>query len=148
MSSRERIGGCSALAAARFLRGGGFDGGTQLLVWSEGLGADVEPVTCGELPVSDPLAVRMSAVYRDEQGSYSGFASFPLSQRSLKITIGAEPLPVEEDFGQVDVATELECLICGAPGVQPIQTWVTPIMTANGRFSVAFDALELEGVCP
>ena len=49
---------------ARFLRGGGFDGGTELIVWMEGR---VGPEECGVRPdASTPSAVQ--ARFRNEAG--------------------------------------------------------------------------------
>jgi hypothetical protein len=32
-------------------------------------------------------------------------------------------------------------------GAQPSQAWVTAVMSALGRFSVGFDAIQLDSVC-
>jgi hypothetical protein len=53
---------------------------------------------------------------------------------------GSQSLDPSFDFGWMFLDLDLSSL-------QPSQAWVTAVMSAQGRFSVGFDAIQLDSVC-
>jgi hypothetical protein len=124
----------------RYLDGGGFDGGTKLVVWREVPSTD--PVTCGGHPQWYPLA-QDEIVAFDEASSFveiygkSGSA-FPLATQTRKISeLGGAPLP--SSFGALE-------LFLGRTG-RKAQAYVVPVLSAKSRYSVGFDATRIDDLC-
>lgn len=114
----------------RFLSGGGFDGGTELLVFVHGR---TPPRVCdgpGEGPV-----LRLAA--RSERGADLGATEIP-SLHSFKVKVGSEEVPVAEDFG---------CLEVSARAAGDRQLWVMPLLSAEGRYGVGLSAIPVRDFC-
>jgi hypothetical protein len=129
---------------ARFLDGGGFDGGTRLIVWSEvGLFGIREPFPCG----ADCSGSRsLSITLRSQAGEFLDQPIIFLDRLAFTVEIGGEEVPTPADFGVLETNSFESCPICSPPGNFPSQSWVIPTYTASGRFSVALDAVRLD--CP
>lgn len=134
---------------SRFLRGGRAGMATEVIYWTEGFGAAGEPRDCAEpFPEHLPNDVRLVASFHDEEGAAAGTALTRVDERTRKITVGEEPLVPEKGFGQIDLMTGFNCNVCGSPMTfSPIQTWMTTVLRAAGRFSAAQHATRLEGAC-
>ena len=135
---------------SRFVNGGDSGMNSEVIVWTEGLGAEASPRACDEpFPAYPSVQVDLLATFRDEQGKFAGSLVHQLYERTLKLAIGQDPLIAEKSFGQIELATGIECNVCGAPiTFTPGQTWMTAILRADKRFSVAQHATNVEGRCP
>jgi hypothetical protein len=157
--------------ATRFVNGGAFDGGTDLIVWrdSKTIPTGVNgPYTCGSTtrPAWFPLN-QADVVAFDEQENpqdlcFTGDVvspplggeqtCFPLEAQRVSLqggnVIGSDPTP-EADFGWMYL--NLNHTLSASAGTDPFpgfaQNWVTTVMDAEGRFSVGFDAIQLDSAC-
>ncbi len=132
----------------RYLSGGGFDGGTELLVWTEGVGPNIAAVTCGEVPFTIAESVRVRARVRDTQGAAAEPQEIYPIERILRLQVGSDDLPIESNFGTVDLESEIFCLvpIIPEPPVR-LQTWMMTTMTADDRFSIGMHPTRLDDLC-
>ncbi len=149
--------------AVRYVTGGTFSGGSDLLVWRDSKvnqGPFACPVGVGR-PSWYPLG-QESIVIFDEEEQLDVPQSFPVSPQpplaslvplpaeAQRTTVGGSALPVPFSFGwlYLDLNTTV-----GAGGNNPpedpaaAQAWVTVEMKAQGRFSVGFDAVQLDSAC-
>ncbi len=134
---------------ARFLNGGGFDGGTEIIFWAQPaeffFGGPFQP-PC-ELGCVSPIGLRVYARARNQRGADVGTESFFASRSPFKLQAGGETLPVDAPFGTFDIAFEGYCGVCSPPYAGPIQGWVMPLHTAAGRFGVGLNAVRLDDPC-
>jgi hypothetical protein len=145
--------------AARFVNGGIFSGGTSLIVWRDSK-LKQTPFTCPATAGSRPSWYRLGqevALIFDEQEQVqvpqsvpssplqSGFAPFPAEAQ--RVAVGGSDFPVPYSFGWLSL--NLNTLVGPAGLVPPVdpeaaQAWVTVKMLSSGRFSVGFDAIQLD----
>jgi hypothetical protein len=130
----------SSLYYSRYLDGGPFSGGTDLVVWRDNRRATAPTYTCGASPSWAPLG-EMQLVYFDEEENPMEILrgnAFPLATQ--KVHMGSTALPAPHPFGwmMVDLWHEDET---------HAQGWVSTIMTADGRFSVGHEALRADDLC-
>ncbi|HEX7185948.1 MAG TPA: hypothetical protein VF756_29255 [Thermoanaerobaculia bacterium] len=161
----------STTFASRFITGAGFDAGTELIVWrdSKTIPTGVNgPYTCGSTtrPAWFPLN-QTDVVAFDEQENpqdlcFTGDVvspplggeqtCFPLEAQRVSLTggniIGSDPTP-DADFGWMYL--NLNHTLAASAGTDPFpgiaQAWVTAVMSAEGRYSVGFDAIQLDSAC-
>jgi hypothetical protein len=161
----------STTFATRFINGGAFGGGTDLIVWrdSKTTPSGVNgPYTCGSTtrPAWFPLN-QTDVVAFDEQENpqdlcFTGDVispplggaqtCFPLEAQRVNLNggnvIGSDPIP-DADFGWMFL--NLNHTLAASAGTDPFpgiaQAWVTTIMSAEGRYSVGFDAIQLDSAC-
>jgi hypothetical protein len=161
----------STTFATRFINGGVFTGGTDLIVWrdSKTIPTGVNgPYTCGATnrPAWFPLN-QADVVAFDEQENPQDLCftgdivspplggeqtCFPLEAQRVSLAggniIGSDPTPTAE-FGWMYL--NLNTAVAGVtyPAADPTiaQAWVTTVMDAEGRFSVGFDAIQLDSAC-
>jgi len=146
--------------AVRFLNGGAFDGGTDLLVWRDSK-VNQGFFTCGTLPSWYPLGQEQLVIF-DEQEHPQQPQSFPVSPQprnqsllpfpaeAQRTHVGGGSLPVPFPFGWIFLNLNTTVVPAGAnPPEDPAaaQAWVTAVMTSSGRFSVGFDAVHLDDAC-
>ncbi|HET9676338.1 MAG TPA: hypothetical protein VFP21_02405 [Solirubrobacterales bacterium] len=148
--------------AVRFLNGGVFDGGTDLLVWRDSK-TNQKPFTCPAAngnPPWYPLGQEGIVIF-DEQEQPQVPQQFPVSPQPTNPSlvpfpaeaqsthVGGDALPVAPyDFGWLYL--NLNTTVPGATGPSDLaaaQAWVTARMTAQGKFSVGFDAAQLDSAC-
>ncbi len=139
--------------AARFVSGGGFDGGTDYLVWREG-DASAVGYSCGlSGPASwYPLPAQQIVIF-DEEEQPVETAGCPSGDPTCEVEVGipneAQRISVTEDllspfdFGWTFLNLQ-HAEIIGAYGDDDAQAWVTAVMDAEGRYSVGFDAIQLD----
>ncbi|MEX1312091.1 MAG: hypothetical protein AB1Z65_16855 [Candidatus Sulfomarinibacteraceae bacterium] len=118
----------------RFLDGGPFSGGADLIVFRQANNADASPIPCGEPPPWYPL--RAAIVTSDEDGggvvTHEDDAFGLATQR---VPIGAlEPAP-SAAFGRVRITGDAD------------QLWVQPVLTGLGRFGVGLDGTPITTLC-
>ncbi len=150
--------------AVRYVTGGTFSGGSDLLVWRDSK-VNQSPFTCpvapGVRPSWYPLG-QESIVIFDEQEQPQVAQSFPVSPQppqtglipfpaeAQRTTVGGADLPVPFAFGWLYLNLNTAVAAAGNnPPEDPAaaQAWVTVEMKAQGRFSVGFDAIQLDSAC-
>jgi hypothetical protein len=137
-----------------------FTGGTDFLVWRDSKVAQSEftcPQILGVRPSWYPLGQNAIVIF-DEEENPDVPVSFPVSPQpeeagitpfpaeTQRVTVNSSALPTPFDFGWMFL--DLGHTLTGGddfPGVA--QNWVTIVMNANGRFSVGYDAIQLDNVC-
>jgi hypothetical protein len=149
--------------AVRFINGGAFDGGTSLLCWRDSKtnqGNFACPAANGR-PTWFPLGQEGVVIF-DEQENPQVPQSFPFSPQppqsgllvcpaeAQRTVVDGPDLPVPFDFGWLYL--NLNTTVAPAAGLPPedpaaAQAWVTAVMDAEGRFSVGFDAIQLDSAC-
>jgi len=145
--------------AGRFVNGGAFDGGTSWLCWRDSK-VNQGAFTCGTTPSWFPLGQEGIVIF-DEQEQPEIPSVLPVSPQPPQTTnllcpaeaqrtvIGGASFPVTPDFGWI--YANLNTTIAGNPNPPEdpaaAQAWVTIVMDAQGRFSVGFDAIQLDSAC-
>jgi hypothetical protein len=127
----------------RFLNGGPFDGGTDLLVWLEG-DFPSEPVACGTRESHIDTCQTASFRLFDEDGDFLGGTEKTISRLAFRLLVGSAAAPAPAPFGffELDHFYVAGCQIIPI-GTFPAQAWVTPVMKAEGRFSVGLPATRI-----
>ena len=133
-----------SLYGARYLTGGGFDGGTQLVVWRDTKSADVSPVACGALPSWAPLSTGPVPMWDEAENVVVAEASasrFPWATQSVEV--GSAALPTSAPFGwlTVDLNHQSTPLFGNSS-----QGWVVVTHSAEGRYSVGYRAFQLDSL--
>ena len=126
----------------RFLDGGNFDADTDLLVWTEG---STGPYFCDE-PINSPVYRIIDFDLYDQAGTLISSESITERRVARKFKIGEET-PLNHPFGVVDVNATYYNGVIGVPYIQPIQTWMLPIVRAENRFGVATGSIPIEDFC-
>ncbi|HEX3556701.1 MAG TPA: hypothetical protein VIA62_26060 [Thermoanaerobaculia bacterium] len=140
--------------ASRYVNGGAFSGGTDLIVWRES-GRTVKPFACGTLPPGFPLLIGGEQIFDEQEQSLSistipcippcpifpPLDSFPVE--AGRAHVGTPALPTPFNFGWFYV--NLSPPVGGA--VPFLQSWMGTVMKAQGKFSVGFNATPLDSAC-
>jgi hypothetical protein len=152
--------GLASQFAVRYITGGLFDGGTDYIVWRDSRSTDIIGGACPAendfvwYPLNQDLVVAFDEEENSEelcflesdvsppQGGQQ--TCFPIETGRYNVEVSAVPgsqsLDPSFDFGwmflDLDLTTQVES-----------QAWVTAIMSAEGRYSVGFDAVQLDSVC-
>lgn len=116
----------------RFLNGGAFDGGAELIVFQQPLSADATPVSCGTAPSWFPLITTVGTV--DEEGDNMFFYDediFGLVTQKVSI----EEIGPAYDFGWIHLLANSR------------QMWVQPVLSGHGRFSAGFNGTPIYFLC-
>jgi len=159
----------STVFATRYINGGIFNGGTDLIVWRDSktipTGAN-GPHSCSGAPSWFPLN-QTDVVAFDETENPTDLCftgdvvspplggaetCFPLEAQRVSLSggnvIGSDPTP-PSPFGWIYL--NLNSTVAGVsyPAADPsiMQNWVTTVMDADGRFSVGYDAIQLDSAC-
>jgi len=131
---------------SRFLNGGAFTGGTDLLVWMDCFGNS--GLTCGE--VAFPFN-RLNFRATDEEGhlpDYEILFNLPsLSACVFRLPIDDPSLGIAQQAGLIEVNTLFYNSVIGVPGIGPIQSQVLALLSAEGRFSVGYQATPVGELC-
>ena len=141
----------------RYLNGGAFDGGTDLLCWRDSK-VNQGAFKCGTTPSWFPLGQENVTIF-DEQENPEVPASIPFSPQpptainlvcpaeAQRTVVDGADFPVTPSFGWLFLNLNTTVAAAGAnPPEDPTsaQAWVTAVMDAQGRFSVGFDAIQLD----
>ncbi len=146
----------STTFATRYVNGGLFTGGTNLVVWRGTGVADFSAVACGDTPDWWPLGQTQIVIFDEQEqpnvpetSPVSGIPGNPGLQpfpnETQSVAVGGSDLPVPFDFGWMYL--NLNTTVMGSPYAPFSQNWVTTVMSAEGRFSVGFDAIQLDSAC-
>jgi hypothetical protein len=146
--------------AVRFLNGGPFTGGTNLVVWRDSK-VRQGAFKCGTTPAWYPLGQEQIVIFDEQehptvpqsipvspQPPQSGIIPFPAEAQST--AVGGAAFPVIPQFGWLFL--NLNTTVAAAGSVPPedpaaAQAWVEAVMSALGRYSVGFDAIKLDSAC-
>ncbi len=160
---------------ARYVNGGAFNGGTELLVWRDSKvnqGAFTCPAAAGVNPSWYPLGQEEIVIF-DEAENPSVQETFPVSPQppgqsfipfpaeAQRVTVGGPTFPVPFDFGWLDLNLNTTVTSNPNPPEDPAaaQAWVTIRMKAevvgvaqtkdggSGRYSVGYDAVKPDCAC-
>lgn len=155
--------GLASQFAVRYVQGGLFDGGTDYIVWRDSRDANISGGGCPaqlSLPFTNifPLNQELVVAFDEEENSEElcFIASdvspptggqqtcFPLEAARYNVTDSNVPLSQSlgptAPFGWMFLDLDLTA-------ADESQAWVTAVMSALGRFSVGFDAIQLDSVC-
>jgi hypothetical protein len=151
--------------ATRFLNGGGFDGGTDLIVWRDNtlpLGALTHSCVTGRfswVPLNQADVVAFDEVENPQDLCFQGDnvspptggaeTCFPVEAQRVNLILsnvpfGATPAP-SATFGWMFL--NLNTTVAGSVFPGRAQAWVTTVMSAEGRYSVGYDAIKLDTMC-
>ncbi len=130
----------SSLYYARYLNGGPFSGGTELIVWRDNRTATVAAGACGTAPSWAPLGEMQLVIFDEAENPTEiiGGNAFPLTTQ--KVHVGGSALEVPEPFGFMMID-----LWHGDSS--HAQGWVSVIMSAEGRFSTGYEAMRADDLC-
>lgn len=130
----------SSLYYARYMNGGPFSGGTELIVWRDNRTAAAATATCGTAPAWAPLGEMQLVIFDEEENPTEiiGGNAFPLTTQ--KVHVGDSALEVPEPFGFLMID-----LWHGDSS--HAQGWVSVIMSAEGRFSTGYEAMRADDLC-
>jgi len=150
----------STTFAARYLNGGPFSGGTNMVVWRDSK-VKQGAFKCGTTPTWYPLGQEGIVIFDEQehpvtpqtfpispQPPQSGIIPFPAEAQSTKV--GGASFPVPFNFGWVYL--DLNTVVAAAGNVPPedpaaAQAWVETVMSALGRYSVGYAAVKLDSAC-
>lgn len=131
--------------ASRYLAGGVFTGGTELIVWRDTGSAAARPVACGQQPAWAPLAhPGLLAFDEAENPDFLGPASDRFGLATQRVKVGSSKLAVPGPFGFVSIDLSP---FPNPPGSLRAQAWMMTLMSANGRFSVGVRSVALDQEC-
>jgi len=130
----------SSLYYARYVDGGTFSGGTDLVVWRDNRRAAVAPTSCDTAPNWSPLGEMQLVIFDEEENprEVANSSAFPLTTQ--KVHVGSAALPVAQPFGWM-------MLDLWHRDSTHAQAWVSVIMSAEGRFSTGNEALRVDDLC-
>ncbi len=128
---------------SRFLNGGAFAGGAELLVWMDCFGNG--GLTCGEVPFpSNNLNFRAT----DEEGHLPNYDFLQgLAACVFRLPIDDPALNIDQQAGLIEVSAQFFNPIIGVPVIEPIQSQVLTLLSAEGRFSVGYQATPVGELC-
>jgi hypothetical protein len=140
------------LWATRFLTGGAFDGGTDLVAWREVPWNGV-PFVCGRAPAGFPLAQKQLIAFDEEEHpqdygqtipEFPPFVPTPFAAAATRVQAGGASLPLPYNFGWF--LADLSPFV-NAPADPYAQGWMGQVSTSRGRYSVGFQGTALNSLC-
>jgi len=142
--------------ASRYLSGGGFTGGTSLIVWRDSKFPPGASCTTGpnygelfeqQIVVFDEFENPLTVTTGGPSGEPLPGAQCTFCDEAQRVDVGGDGITTNADFGWIYLnlnhATALDAGL-GAGYINIAQAWVTAVMDAEGRFSVGFDAIQLD----
>jgi hypothetical protein len=138
--SRDDRAPLSSLYYVRFINGGPFSGGTDLIVWRDNRDANVAARSCGTSPSWAPLGEYQMVAFDEEENPtlIPKSQAFPLAAQKVKV--GTGNLAVSAKFGWLMID------LWHADSTHA-QGWVGVVMSAEGRFSVSHSAVRVDDLC-
>jgi hypothetical protein len=143
---------------SRFVNGGAFSGGTDVVVWRDS-GHAVHPFPCGTNPAGFPLGFADEVTFDEQERAQTiPLTPVPPGQQppgpvpgafggeANRVHVGGAPFPVPFDFGWLFL--DLNSLNGLSQGSRDIhQSWVETVMKAQGQFSAGFSATPVDSGC-
>lgn len=130
----------SSLYYARYLDGGVFSGGTDLVVWRDNRRATAAPQACGKSPDWSPMGEMQVVLFDEEENPKELLNSNAFPVVTQKVHVGGPSLPVSNPFGWV-------MLDLWHKDSTHAQGWVGVVLTAEGHFSSGNEALRADDLC-
>jgi hypothetical protein len=137
----------------RYLNGGPFTGGTDVIAWRE-VGGAAQPFACGQFPHWFPAEQRKLTIFDEEEHPVVPFVCpvecppqpllIPFPGAANRTAVGGSELPVPFNFGWLFL--DLNPLDAGF-GSGFTQSWVGTVHSAFHRFSVGLGAMPLDSGC-
>lgn len=130
----------------RFLSGGPFDGGTDLIVWRSGPDPhDVVGPSCEEACADTFFSLALTLF--NEQGESIQGAGQKLRQSTSRLSLGTGELATETAFGSFRSWVSFPCRVCSPPIDLGAPNVIVPIYTAEGRFSASVKPVPVDSDC-
>lgn len=138
--SRDDRAPLSSLYYVRYLNGGAFSGGSDLVVWRDNRSAVTSARSCGTAPSWAPLGEFQLVAFDEDENptEIPNSKAFPLAVQ--KIHVGSDNLTVSDNYGWLMID------LWHADSTHA-QGWVGVIMSAQGRFSVSHQAIRADDLC-
>lgn len=130
----------SSLYYARYVNGGAFSGGTDLVVWRDNRDTDVAPQACGSQPDWAPLGEMQLLSFDEEENPHEVTNSNAFPVATQKVHVGGASLPVPDPFGFL-------MLDLWHKDTTHAQAWVAVLMSAQGRFETGNEAVRVDDLC-
>ncbi len=130
----------SSLYYTRYLEGGPFSGGTDVVVWRDTRRADADVRDCGTRPDWAPLGEEQLVVFDEAENPREIPQSHAFPLATQKVHVGSQNLPVTQPFGFLAID------LWHSDGTHA-QGWVTTLMTAEGRYGAGADAVRMDDMC-
>ena len=142
--------------ASRYLNGGAFTGGTDLIVWRDSK-VDQAPFVCGDPPDWYQLGQAGIVIFDEEENpdvptqtpvspQPPGENLTPFPAEAQRVAVGGPDFSLPFSFGWLYLDLN-HSYAAGDPNPGIAQAWVVTRMDADGRFSVGFDAIQLDSAC-
>ncbi len=149
--------GMGSTFAVRYNDGGAFSGGTSLVVWRDAK-RTIFPFSCAlTAPAPYPLGQTQIVIFDEDENPdvpesspfspvIPGTSLLPFPWETQSTQVNGPDFPVPFNFGWLYL--NLNAAVAGSqvPFEPIMQNWVTALMDADGRFSVGFDAIQLDNV--
>jgi uncharacterized repeat protein (TIGR01451 family) len=129
--------------ASRYVSGGAFDGGTQLIIWRDAKVAHPTALTCGQEPAR--MTMGGTAFDEEENASLVAASTTTAPWSTQKVQLGGGEFPLANPFGWLDI--DLWHPAASSLFGNVAQGWVTTIMVAQQRYSVGLRAIRLDSAC-
>ena len=120
---------------ARFLNGGAFSGGTEVILWAHGTRSRS---TCSS-ELKDTLQVHTEV--RTEAGIETGSVVMTDVARVFRMGVGTDSFPVASNFGSMRLKA------WDPNDGHDQQLWMMPVLSAEARYSVGTSAVPVEDFC-
>ena len=117
------------------------------MVWLDDGAAPPAPQQCGGGPPWSQIGIPdLDLEGVDESGvSFQTFVrENPL--RTQMLVVGTD-IPVPVPAGELDVRTQVRTAIGAPPTFDAMQSWIAPIMSAFGEYSVGWNATRMDDGC-
>ena len=125
-------------------------GGTRA-VWAEPSEATPQPITCGARPsFVNECQYLKSSPFNEAASGQAPFFNYVVTEVAGRYAVGSADLPTSATFGFIDLENRVEvgCLFEPVED-RPLQLFVMPLSSAQGRFSVGFNAHRMgDELCP
>jgi hypothetical protein len=136
---------------SRYLDGGAFTGGTDLIYWRDSRVRN-QPFSCGHPPswYPFPWELERTVIFDEEEHPVVPFCPFtcpvvpsPFPAEAGRVAVGSARLPVPFQFGWLYL--DMKTSPVGLPAAT--QSWLGSIHTAQGAFSVGYEADPRDSGC-
>jgi hypothetical protein len=143
--------------ATRYITGGFFDGGTDLIVWRDSK-VNQGAFKCGTLPSWYPLGQEEIVIFDEEENPEvpqtfpvspqpPGEVINPFAAEAVRTAVGGPDFPVTADFGWIYLNLNTAVDAAGNnPPEDPLaaQAWAPTVITAEGRSSVSVECVKID----
>jgi len=130
----------SSLYYARYLNGGSFAGGTDLVVWRDNRRLEVAPSPCASGPSWAPLGEYQLVVFDEEENGQLAPKTHAFPLTTQRVHLGSSTLPAVPNYGWLMLD------LWHTDGTHA-QGYVSILMTADGRYQVGHPALQADDLC-